>query len=124
MTFSLVQVGCSGDDYVKPAALASMESAQELGGRAYVFATGHRYPADLPDRLRTDQLGHDRSGRGLGGGLASTGAVTLTGSGSTAPVTVADQYGNATSSTVTLGTTYSLPITDQVTYITYPSGTR
>ena len=122
VTFSLVQVGCSGDDYVKPAALASMESAQQLTGRSYTSqpVTG------IPQTYQTD-FGPTTSGTTdlaavWSDGLNTTGAVTLTGSGSTAPVTVTDQYGNASTSTVSLGTAYSLPVTDQVAYVTYPVG--
>ncbi len=122
VSFSLVQVGSSGDDYVKPAALASMESAQQLTGRNYTDqpVTG------IPQTYQTD-FGPTPSGTTdlaavWSDGLATTGAVTLSGSGSTAPVTVTDQYGNATASTVALGTSYSLPVTDQVTYVTYPVG--
>ena len=122
VTFSLVQVGCSGDDYVKPAALASMESAQQLTGRSYTSqpVTG------IPQTYQTD-FGPPTSGTTdlaavWSDGLNTTGAVTLTGSGSTAPVTVTDQYGNASTSTVSLGTPYSLPVTDQVAYVTYPVG--
>jgi len=122
VSFSLVQVGCTGDDYVKPAALASMESAQQLGGRSATSqpATGipQTYQADFgPAGSGSTDLAAIWSD-----GLNTTGAVTVTGSGSTAPVTVTDQYGNATTSTVALGSTYSLPISDQVAYVTYPVG--
>jgi hypothetical protein len=122
VSFSLVQVGSIGDDYVKPAALASMESAQQLTGRSYTSrpATG------IPQTYQTD-FGPTPSGTTdlaavWSDGLTTTGAVTLSGSGSTAPITVTDQYGAATASTVALGTTYSLPVTDQVDYVTYPVG--
>ena len=103
VSFSLVQVGCSGDDYVKPSALASMESAQQLTGRNYTSqpATG------IPQTYQTD-FGPTASGTTdlaavWSDGLDTTGAVTLSGPGSNAPVTVTDQYGNATTSTVSLG---------------------
>ena len=32
------------------------------------------------------------------------------------------EYGDATTAQVTSGTAYSLPISDQVTYLTYPAG--
>ena len=47
--------------------------------------------------------------------------MTAPGGGSV-PVTVTSEYGNATSVSVTSGDAYSLPISDQVTYITYPVG--
>ena len=56
-------------------------------------------------------------------GLDVTGAVTLVApGGGSIPVTVTSQYGNATSVSVTSGTAYSLPLSDQVTYISYPVG--
>ncbi len=121
VSFSLVQVGANGDDYVKPAALASMESAQQLGGRDFTMQPATGIPQTYQADFGTTATGTTDLAAVWSDGLNTTGAVTLTGTGTAAPVTVTDQYGNATTSTAALGTTYSLPISDQVTYVTYPA---
>ncbi len=122
VSFSLIQA-TSTDDYVKPSALATMVASNELAGRA---PTGTP-PTGIP---QTYEATFGPSGNGStdlaatwSDGLAVTGSVTVTApGGGTVPVTVVDEYGNATSTSVNSGQAYSLPISDPVTYLLYPTG--
>ncbi len=122
VSFSLIQTN-SGDDYVKPAALATMETSNQIAARPFVStpATGipQTYEATFgPDASQNNQLAAVWSD-----GLTTTGSVSVTApGGGSVPVTVTDEYGNATSVSVTSGSDYSLPISDQVTYLSYPVG--
>ena len=56
-------------------------------------------------------------------GLPATATVTVTDpAGGTDPVTVTSEYGDATTIQAASGTAYRLPLSDQVTYLTYPAG--
>jgi hypothetical protein len=69
--------------------------------------------AASPDRL--DAVWSD--------GLSTTGTVTVSApGGGSVPMTVTTEYGQSTQVSVTSGTPYALPITDQVTYLAYPAG--
>ena len=122
ISFSLIQT-CNSDDYVKPAALATMTTTGALAGRPYVSmpstGTPHAYQADFgPTPGGTTDLAAVWSD-----GLPVTSTVTLTSpTGSTDPITVTSQYGATTTVQATSGTTYSLPLTDEVSYLTYPVG--
>ncbi|MBF6555710.1 MAG: discoidin domain-containing protein [Acidimicrobiales bacterium] len=122
VSFSLIQAG-SVDDYVKPAALATMTTANQVAGRPYLTmpATGipQTYEATFgPGSGQTSRLAALWSD-----GLTSTGSVTVTApGGGSIPVTVTSQYGQATAATVASGSSYSLPISDQITYVSYPVG--
>jgi hypothetical protein len=122
ISFSLIQTK-DGDDYVKPAALASMESSNQLAARPFLSmpATGipQTYEASFGaasgESTQLDALWSD--------GLATNGAVTVASpGGGSIPVTVTSEYGNTTSVSVTSGTTYRLPISNQVTYVSIPVG--
>ena len=122
ISFSLIQTS-SGDDYVKPAALATMTTTGLLAGRPYVSmpATGipHAYQADFG---ATSGGGTDVAAVWTDG-LPVTATVTLTSpGGSTDPVTVTTEYGSATTVQAASGTAYSLPLSGQVAYLTYPAG--
>ena len=122
ISFSLIQTS-SGDDYVKPAALTTMTTSRLLAGRPYVAmpATGipHTFQADFG---ATSPGGTDLAAV-WSDGLPVTATVTLTSpSGSTDPVTVTTEYGNATTVQAASGTTYTLPLSSQVAYLTYPAG--
>jgi hypothetical protein len=122
VSFSLIQTD-QGDDYVKPAALATMQTSSEIADRPYIAmpSTGipQTYEATFgPDSSQANQLAAVWSD-----GLDTTGTVTVTAPGDgSIPVTETSEYGNATTVSVTSGTAYSLPIANQVTYISYPEG--
>jgi len=122
ISFSLIQTSNSVD-YVKPAALASMTVSKLLAGRSYTSmpSTGipHTYQADFG----TTSGGSTKVAAVWTDGLPVTGAVTVTSpSGSTDPVTVTTEYGGATAAQAASGTSYSLPLSTQLTYLTYPAG--
>ena len=88
----------STDDYVKPAALATMATSTEFAARPYRRPC--RRPASpRPMRPPSAPPGRERPQLAAvwSDGLATTGAVTVTApGGGTVPVTVTDEYGNAT----------------------------
>ena len=122
VSFSLIQTSNS-DDYVKPAALATMTATGIMAGRSFVSTptTGipHAYRADFgPTAGGTTDMAAVWTD-----GMPATATVTLTSpGGSTDPVTVTDEYGGTTTVQATSGTTYSLPLSGQVSYLTYPAG--
>jgi hypothetical protein len=124
VSFSLIQTS-SGDDYAKPAALATMTEAARTAGRPFLSmpptGTPSVYQADFGPRPGgTTDLAAIWSD-----GLSATSTVTATSPGGTAvPVTVTDQYGARQSATLTSGASYGLPVDGQVTYLTYPAGDR
>jgi len=122
ISFSLIQTA-GGDDYVKPAALTTMTTTRMLAGRPYVSmpSTG------IPHTVRADFGPTAGGGTDLAAvwsdGLPVTATVTLTSpSGSTDPVTVTTEYGATTTVQAASGTTYSLPLSSQIAYLTYPAG--
>ena len=122
VSFSLIQAS-NTDDYVKPAALATMTTSSEIAGRPYLSMPATGIPQTYEASFGAAPGGHDNLGALWSDGLDTTGSVRVTApGGGSVPVTVTSEYGNATSVTVTSGTAYSLPISDQVTYVTYPVG--
>ncbi len=123
VTFSLIQTD-NGDDWVKPAALATMTTSRELAGRPYLSMPTTGIPHTYEALFGPTSGGGTDLAAVWSDGLATTGTVTLQGAtSSSAPVTVGDQYGNVTSTSMVPGTAYALPISNQVTYVTYPAGT-
>ena len=122
VSFSLIQAS-STDDYVKPSALATMATSGELAGRPYqsmpTVGIPQAYQADFgPVAGGTTSLAAVWTD-----GLPATATVTLTDpAGGHHPVTVASEYGAATTVQATSGSAYSLPLSGQVTYLTYPTG--
>ena len=122
VSFSLVQ-STGSVDYVKPAALATMTTSGQLAGRPYVSmpATG------IPQGYRAD------FGAAPGGttdltavwtdGLPVTASVRVTDpTGAAVPVTMTSEYGDRTAVVAAPGTSYRLPLSGQVTFLTYPVG--
>ncbi len=124
VTFSLIQTD-NGDDWVKPAALATMTTSHELAGRPYLSMPSTGIPHTYEALFGPTSGGGTDLAAIWSDGLAVTGTVTLRGSTSSSPepVTVTDQYGNTTSAAVVPGTSYALPISSQVTYVSFPAGT-
>ena len=122
VSFSLIQ-SSSSVDYVKPAALATMATSQQLAGRAYqaMPSTG------IPQGYRADFGPVPGGTTDLAAlwtdGVAEQAAVTLTSpSGTPGPMTVTSEFGSSTTVQAASGVTYRLPVSDQVNYLTYPSG--
>ncbi len=121
VSFSLIQADQSVD-YVKPAALATMATTQVLAGRPYLSMP----PTGIPQGYRADfgptVGGSTRVSAVWTDGLPVTASVTLTSpGGSTDPISVTTEYGDTTTTQVTSGTAYGLPLSDQVAFVTYPS---
>jgi len=122
VSFSLVQAA-NVDDYVKPGALAAMATSSEMASRPYLAMPSTGIPQTYEATFGPAGAGADQLAAVWSDGLSMTGAVTLTApDGGSIPVTETDEYGNATTVSATSGTAYSLPISDQVSYISYPVG--
>ena len=123
VSFSLVQTGSAGDDYVKPAALATMTEAAQTAGRPFVSMPSTGTPSVYQAEFGARSGGSTDLAAVWSDGLSTTVSVTMTSSGGGAiPTTVTDQYGSAQSATLTSGTSYSLAVSGQVTYLAYPAG--
>jgi hypothetical protein len=123
VTFSLIQTGAGGDDYVKPAALATMVTANLTSDRSYLSmpSTGipqahdARFGASPTDPGDVDALWSDD--------LPVTASVTVTSpGGGTVPVTVTSEYGDTRQLALQSGTGYALRLCGQVRYVSYPEG--
>ncbi len=122
VSFSLIQA-VSTDDYVKPSALATMEASTQFAARPYLSMPATGIPQTYQADFGAAPGGSTQLTAVWSDGLTTTGAVTVTSPGGGAvPVTVTSQYGSATSVSVTSGSAYSLPISDQVTYLSVPVG--
>ncbi len=122
ISFSLVQASRTVD-YVKPAALATMTTSGTLAGRSYLSMPATGIPQGYRADFGTTASGTTRVSAVWTDGLPVTASVTLTSpGGSTDPVTVTSEYGNATTVQAASGTAYGLPLSDQVAFVTYPAG--
>jgi tetrahydromethanopterin S-methyltransferase subunit B len=122
ISFSLIQAS-QGVDYVKPAALATMTTSGALAGRTSQGMPSIGIPQGFRADFGTAKGGNTRLAAVWTDGLPVTASVSLTDpAGTSDPVTVTSQYGNATTVQMTSGAAYSLPLSDQVAYITYPAG--
>ncbi len=122
VSFSLIQAG-STDDYVKPAGLAAMTTSNEVAARPYLGMPSTGMPQTYQALFGPDAQSADRLAAIWSDGLANTGTLTVTApGGGSVPLTVTTEYGQSTSVSVTSGTPYGLPISDQVTYVAYPAG--
>src|ERR1035438_2911321 len=122
VSFSLIQAS-NVDDYVKPGALAAMSTSSEIAGRPYLAMPSTGIPQTYEATFGPAGAGADQLAAVWSDGLSVTGAVTLTApGGGSIPVTVTDGYGKTATTSAPSGTAYSLPISDQVSYISYPVG--
>jgi hypothetical protein len=122
VSFSLIQA-VNTVDYVKPAALATMTTSGMLAGRPYVSTPSTGIPQAYQADFGSTAGGTTDLAAVWTDGLSTPATVTLTDPhGGTDPVTVTSLYGNSTTAQMTSGSTYSLPLSDQVTYLTYPVG--
>ena len=122
VSFSLIQAAASVD-YVKPAALATMTTSGMLAGRPFLGMPATGIPQSYRADFGTAPAGSTDVSALWSDGLPVTSTVTVTGAaGTTVPVTVTSEYGNQTTVDVASGTAYSLPLTGQVAYLSYPAG--
>jgi hypothetical protein len=122
VSFSLIQTGDDGDDYVKPAALATMEAATQTAGRTFTSMASTGIPQTYAARF----AGH---GRRLpmvalwSDELATTADVRVSSpSGGTVPVTLTSEYGASTTTRMASGKAYGLGMSAQLVYLSYPAG--
>jgi hypothetical protein len=117
---SLIQTA-NTDDYVKPAALATMATTSEIGDRAYRSMPTTGIPQTYEASFGATPGGSDQMAAVWSDGLDVTGSVKVTApDGGSVPVTVTSEYGENSHASVASGTSHALPISDQVTYLTYP----
>jgi hypothetical protein len=122
VSFSLIQAN-STDDFVKPAALATMVTAQQVSSRPYLSMSSTGIPQTYEAQFGAGAGQSTQLAALWSDGLDVDGSVTVTApSGGSVPVTVTSEYGNVASVSITSGVAYSLPISDQVAYVSYPLG--
>ena len=122
VSFSLIQVN-RNVDYVKPSALATMTTSGALTGRPYLSMPSTGIPQAYQANFGAPTAGTTSLSAVWSDGLPVTSTVTLTKpGGGTDPITVTSQYGNTKTVQVTSGSAYSLPLSDQVSFLTYPVG--
>ena len=123
ISFSLIQTASSGDDFVKPAALATMTVTGALAGRTPTGTPS----TGIPHTLRADFSATTGGTTALSAlwsdGLPVDAAVTVTShDGSAVPVGVTTEYGSTTTVQVASGSPYRLALSSQVALLTYPVG--
>jgi len=122
ISFSLIQAS-SSDDYVKPSALATMTTTGQLAGRPYLSMLATGIPQAFQANFGPAGGGSTALAAVWTDGIPVTATVTLTDpAGGTHPITVTAEYGATTTVQATSGTAYSLPLSGQVAYVTYPAG--
>ncbi len=122
VSFSLIQAS-SSVDYVKPAALATMTTNGILAGRPYLSMPATGIPQGYRADFGTTPGGTTDVSAVWTDGLPVTASLTLTDpSGAAVPVTRTSEYGNRSTAQATSGTGYRLPLSGQVTFLTYPAG--
>jgi len=123
VSFSLIQTSSSDDDYVKPAALATMTAAAQLAGKTYMSMPSTSIPATKEALFGSNPAVGSDTAAVWSDGLSVASALTVMSPATGAvPVTFTDEYGNTTSVTLQPGTVYYFPISGAVTYISYPPG--
>ena len=121
VSFSLIQAAATVD-YVKPSALATMATSRALTGRPYLSMPTTGIPQGYRADFGSTAGGTTKMAAVWTDGIAEQASVTLTSpGGSTDPVTITSEYGSATTTQVASGTAYSLPVSDQVSFIAYPA---
>lgn len=123
VSFSLIQTADEGDDFVKPAALATMTSSDLLVGRSFVSMAD----TGVPDVYEADfsAAGGSALSAVWSDDMLADEEVSLVDPGhKTAVVTVESQYGATRRVQVETGRPYRLSISGEVTYLLYPSGTK
>jgi hypothetical protein len=120
VSFSLIQ-DASTDDYVKPAALATMEASQQLAGRSYLGPANTGIPLSYEETFGPAPGGSNDLAVVWTQGLAINAQVALAGSSQApAEVSFTDQWGNRRMYRLMPGHYYSLPLSSELTYISYP----
>ncbi len=121
-SFSLIQA-VNTDDYVKPAALATMTNASEIGGRPFVGLSNTGIPTTYEANFGPGSTSSTNVAAIWSDGLSTNGSVTFTKpGGGTVPITITSEYGLVVRRSVASGHPYRLAISDQVAYLSFPTG--
>ena len=123
VSFSLIQASGS-DDYVKPSALAVMEAAQQVQGRAYISSPSVGIPLTHEMLFGPSSSSGEDLATVWTEGLSTTAQVELTAPAGTINLTVTNQWGGTSSYELSSGQEYVLPISPEVTYLSYPAGAQ
>jgi F5/8 type C domain len=122
VSFSLVQAS-NTDDFVKPAGLATMTTSSEIARRSYLSMPSTGIPQTYEAAFGPTPGGDNDLAAVWSDGLDTTGSIVVTApGGGSVPLTVTSEYGQSTSVTAASGSPYGLPISGQVTYLSYPVG--
>ena len=120
VSFSLIQ-GASTDDYVKPSALAVMEASQQLAGRKYLASPTVPIPLTYEADFGPTAGGTHNLATLWTQGLDVTAQVDVHTTGSSpVDVSVTNQWGDRRTYQLTSGKYYALPLSNHVSYISYP----
>jgi hypothetical protein len=130
VSFSLIQAG-NTDDYVKPAALATMTTSQEIGSRPYAGLGNTGIPSTYEARFGPVPMVSTASSESTAptdlaavwsDGLSVNGSLTISRpGGGSVPVTLTSEYGRVAHLSLVAGRSYRLALSDQVTFLTYPT---
>lgn len=127
VSFSLIQTSGRGDDYVKPAALATMTASRELSGSTF----GGNSATGIPNVYQADFSRPSATRGSLAvvwtGGLAGVESMTVSGpagSAATVPIVVTNEYGRSRSFQVRTSVDYRFAVSQAVTYVLLPRGYR
>ena len=123
ISFSLIETDFGGDDYVKPAALAAMTTANQTRGLTF----DHLAPTGVPGAYEAVYRPTGATGTAMAAtwtdGQDLPASLTLSSpSTGSIPVTLTNQYGRSTNVTLTPGRPYFLPLSAEVSYVSYPAG--
>jgi hypothetical protein len=122
VSFSLVQAAGT-DDYVKPAALAAMEASEQLAGRKYLRSPSVPIPSTYEADFGPTAGGSDGLAAVWTQGLDVTAQVAVRATkNSPVGIRMTDQWGKSRTYQLKPAQYYVLPLSNQVTYISYPVG--
>ena len=127
VSFSLIQTSGRGDDYVKPAALATMTASAELSGSTFEGNSETGIPGVYQANFSRSSPTEGSLAVVWTAGIAAVESMMVTGpAGSTGetPIVVADEYGRSTSYRLRASDGYHFAVSQSVEYVLLPRGYR
>jgi len=122
VSFSLIQTSSGGDDFVKPAALAAMTASSAIGDRPYLATISTGIPHVYAMSFGAVPEGSTDLTAVWSDGLATDAVLTAQSpTSSTVPVKILSEYGASVTTDLVKSRAYRLPVTAQVTYLSYPA---
>ena len=125
VSFSLIQTSGRGDDYVKPAALATMTASSELSGSTFEGNSATGIPYVYQANFARPSPSRGNLAVVWTGGTADVESLTVSGpasSASTVPIVVTNEYGRSTSYRLRTSVSYRFAVSQSVTYVLSPRG--